>query len=461
MVFFSLLTNQTPMKNQHLYLTALLASLALFTSCSTEYRDTYIDTDLESTALENEINNISAIGALQLMRDNSQASIPQDPKNPITQAKIDLGKLLFHETGLALSPKKSESMNTYSCASCHHSKAGFQSGMKQGIGEGGTGFGLFGEARKMKTTYDATSVDIQPIRSPSILNVAYQDVMLWNGQFGATKTNAGTEGEWTQGTPKETNSLGFEGVETQAIAGLDVHRLKCDPEMIRSNITYKTLFDEAYPNIAENERYTKLQAALAIAAYERTVVASEAPFQKWLLGQKDAMNDKEKIGAQLFFGKAKCYSCHSGPGLNGMEFHALGMNDLLGADVLGIVDEATKKGRGGFTKNPEDDYKFKTPTLYNLKDLNFLGHGGSFTSVREIIEYKNNAVSENNEVPQNRISTQFTPLELTPEEIGQLTAFVENGLYDNNLDRYVPESLPTGQCFPNADAASKADIGCD
>lgn len=449
------------MKIQKLYLAALLMPITLLISCSAEYRDTYRDTDIEGTELKDQINNVSSIGGLQLLRDNSPATIPQDPKNPITQAKVDLGMLLFHETGLALNPKKSEGINTYSCASCHQAKAGFQSGLKQGIGEGGSGFGSFGEARVMDGNYDNTTIDVQPIRSPTILNTAYQDVMLWNGQFGGTKTNAGTETEWTMGTPKETNALGFEGIETQAIAGLDVHRLKCDPEMVRNNPTYKALFDEAYPQIDEAERYTKLYAALAIAAYERTVVASEAPFQKWLLGQNNAMNDTEKIGAQLFFGKAKCYSCHSGPGLNGMEFHALGMNDLNGGDTHGIVDEATKKGRGGFTNNPEDDFKFKTPTLYNLKDVKFLGHGGSFTSVKQIIEYKNNAVGENSEVLENRLSDQFAPLGLTVEEIDQLTVFVENGLYDANLDRFVPESLPTGQCFPNADAASKADIGCD
>lgn len=449
------------MKNRKLYLVSFLVPFSLFLSCSKDYKDNYVNLDIEGTELKDQINSVSSMGSLQLLRGNTLATIPQDPKNPITQEKIDLGKLLFHETGLALNPTQEEGMNTYSCASCHQSKAGFQSGIKQGIGEGGSGFGLFGEGRVMDANYEATTIDVQPIRSPTILNTAFQDVMLWNGQFGGTKTNAGTEAEWTEDTPKATNSLGFEGVETQAIAGLDVHRLKCDPEMVQNNATYKMLFDEAYPNIDVAERYTKLYAALAIAAYERSVVASEAPFQKWLHGEDNAMNTVEKKGALLFFGKAKCYTCHSGPGLNGMEFHALGMNDLSGTDVHGTVDEGTKKGRGGFTKNPEDDYKFKTPTLYNLKDLNFLGHGGSLTSVRKVIEYKNNGVAENSEVPQNRLSEEFKPLGLTEKEVNQLTAFVENSLFDNDLDRFVPESLPTDLCFPNADAASKVDMGCD
>jgi cytochrome c peroxidase len=448
------------MKNYRIGALALLSGMLLTLSCAKD-RDIYTPLVAENDELRTQINSVTSLAELQLLRDNSLATIPQDPKNPITQEKINLGKFLFHETGLALNPTQNEGMNTYSCASCHHAKAGFQSGMKQGIGEGGSGFGLLGESRVKSSTYDATSIDVQPIRSPSILNTAFQDVMLWNGQFGGTKTNAGTESEWTAGTPKETNTLGFEGVETQAIAGLDVHRLKCDPEMIKNDATYKALFDAAYPEINGDERYNKLNAALAIAAYERIVVANEAPFQEWLHGEDDAMSDIEKKGAQLFFGKAKCFTCHSGPGLNGMDFHALGMNDLTGAGVFGVVDEGTKKGRGGFTKNPADDYKFKTPTLYNLKDLKFLGHGGSFTSVKEIIEYKNDAVAENNEVPANKLSSEFTPLGLSEEEIDHLTAFVENGLYDDNLVRYVPESLPTGNCFPVADDQSKIDMGCN
>lgn len=448
------------MKYPQIKVIILLSGLSLIFSC-TKDSDIYTDIDITNDALTEQINSIGTLTSFQLLKDNSEATIPQDPKNPITQAKVDLGKLLFHETGLALNPKKEEGKNTYSCASCHQAKAGFQSGIKQGIGEGGSGFGLTGEARIMSTSYNDTVIDIQPIRSPTILNTAFQDVMLWNGQFGGTKTNAGTEAQWTIDTPKASNSLGFEGIETQAIAGLDVHRLKCEPEMIKNNAAYKTLFDAAFPNIPLEERYTKLYAALAIAAFERIVVASEAPFQKWLQGQDDALSDTEKQGAILFFGKAKCYTCHSGPGLNGMEFYALGMNDLSGNNVHGTVDEVTKKGRGGFTKNPEDDYAFKTPTLYNLKDVSFLGHGGSFTNVKEIIKYKNAAIIENNEVPQNNISEQFVPLQLTDTEIDLLVAFVEEGLYDNNLQRYVPESLPSGQCFPVADTKAREDMGCN
>lgn len=434
----------------------ILCVASLFFSCAPD-NDLYEGITQEEP-LRNQIETVATITEL-LLAENSISNIPSDPKNPITEEKVILGKLLFHETGIALAPKKEKGTKTYSCASCHHVKAGFQSGMKQGIGEGGSGFGLMGETRKIDADYDPKMIDVQPIRSPTILNSAYQDVMLWNGQFGATKTNTGTESEWTAGTPKETNTLGFEGVETQAIAGLGVHRLKIDTKMI-SNGPYKRLFDNAFPKITLEERYSKLNAGLAIAAYERTVIASEAPFQKWLRGDSNAMDDDEKKGAMIFYGKGKCYTCHSGPGMNGMSFHSLGMNDLSGSDIHLEPTMNDKLGRGAFTKNPDDDFAFKTPTLYNLKGLSFLGHGGSFSSVREIIEYKNKAIAENTDVPEEKLDSQFMPLGLTETEIDQLTNFVEISLYDDDLARFVPEILPTGACFPNADEQSREDMDC-
>ena len=392
--------------------------------------------------------------------ENDFILIPADINNPITAAKVELGKFLYHETSIATGAHMDEGMYTYSCASCHHVDAGFQSGIKQGIGDGGMGFGVYGEGRIKNAMYAEADLDVQPIRSPSVLNVAFQEVMLWNGQFGAIGMNAGSEAQWTVGTPKEANALGFEGVETQAIAGLDVHRLTINANDI-INSSYKDLFDIAFPDIAENERYSKLNAALAIAAYERTLLPNQAPFQKWLRGDNNAMDANELAGANIFFEKGKCYNCHSGPGLNSMTFHAIGMKDLEGSEVLTNIDEATQKGRGGFTGSSDDDYKFKTPQLYNLKDVQFFGHGGSLTTIKEVVEYKNEAQSENNIVPQNRLSPLFVPLNLTETEINQLTLFLEKSLYDDNLERYVPTNLPSGNCFPNADYMSSADLGCN
>jgi cytochrome c peroxidase len=392
--------------------------------------------------------------------------IPQDPRNKLTKEKVELGKFLFHETGLGQKPRNRLGFQSYSCASCHHAKAGFQACVPQGFGEGGSGFGVQGEARKIAPGYLQKDVDFQPIRSPSTMNVAYQKLMLWNGQFGATDKNISTQANWTPGTPKAVNNKGFEGVETQAIAGKDVHRLLVDRIFVENVGNYKEMFIKAYGESVLSDP-TELfdKGALAIASYERTVLSNEAPFQRWLRGNNGAMTSQQKTGAKLFFGKAGCANCHNGPSLATMEFYALGMNDLQNgtygsSSVIGINPNGNHvKGRAGFTGKAQDMYKFKVPQLYNLKDSPFYGHGASFNTIREVVEYKNNAVKQNIKVSTNQLSASFKPLGLDKAEITAITDFLENSLRDPNLDRYVPKSLPSGLAFPNNDAQSKTDLG--
>jgi len=446
------------MKNLLLKSILILAALIL-NSCYSD-KDDY---ETVSNSIEFENRLIELYGsktALIQPLETDYSAIPSDLNNPITEAKVELGKLLYHETMIASDANNTEGMYTYSCASCHHADAGFQSGLKQGIGDGGLGFGTKGEGRIKNTMYAESDLDVQPIRTPTTLNVAFQQVMLWNGQFGAVGPNEGTQSQWTVGTPIANNNLGFEGVEIQAIAGMDVHRLVIESNEV-INSSYKNFFDDAFSEINESERYTKLNAALAIAAYERTLLPNQSPFQKWLRGDANAMDADEIEGGRLFFEKGQCFSCHSGPGLNDANFHALGMKDLEGLEVLTAVDNRTKKGRGGFTGNSDEDYQFKTPQLYNLKDVGFFGHGGSFQTVKDVVAYKNEAIPENNGVPQNNLSELFVPLNLTEVEMDLITLFIEKSLYDNNLQRYVPESLPSGNCFPNADYMSSSDLGCN
>lgn len=397
-----------------------------------------------------------------LPRSNNLSAIPQDPNNPITVEKITLGRLLYHETGLALDPKKESGVGTYSCASCHFASAGFQAGRFQGIGEGGSGIGSNGLDRQRLSFYDGEELDVQPIRTPTVLNTAYQELMLWNGQFGATGANTGTDYLWTEDTPIATNSLGFQGVEIQAIAGLKVHRLAIEEDWLQAN-SYISLFDAAFPNWPLDDRYSRTTAGLAIAAYERTVMANQAPFQRWLQGNTNVMSDAEKRGAILFFGDAACVNCHTGPALNNMDFHALGMNDLdqCPEEVFQTpADHSAHLGRGGFTGESQDNYKFKTPTLYNLADSPFYGHGASFRTVQEVIEYKNAAISQNERVPAQQLDPLFIPLQLSANEIEDLAAFITESLYDANLARYEPQEVLSQQCFPNNDVQSQLDSGC-
>jgi cytochrome c peroxidase len=444
-------------------LPGLVALVLFFTACKKDNtpNDVQLDGQLEQALL-------AASGGVgdshYLLPMSSEFNkIPQDPKNPLTQEKVNLGALLYHETGLALNPKQNIGMETYSCASCHFAGAGFQAGRHQGISDGGSGFGINGEGRHISPGYAAAGLDVQPIRTPSTLNIAYQEATLWNGQFGATGVNAGTQLLWTPGTPKEINTLGYQGTETQAIAGIQIHRLKMD-EQVCANLNYQPLFDAAFPNADPAIRYDREHAGLAMAAYERTLLANQAPFQLWLRGNKNAMSQQEKRGAILFFDKTGCANCHNGPSLANMEFYALGMKDLYENPETTYGADATSDanlGRFSFTQNEADKYKFKVPQLYNLANSPFYGHGASFTSLREVVAYLNLGVKENGTVPDSQLAENFKPLNLSAEEVDDITAFLNNALHDPNLLRYQPLSVRSGNCFPNNDTQSRIDLGCE
>ena len=455
--------------------TTLLSSMVLaLTACGGD--DDNDNTNSNLTDLIEASSGGEGTAAFLLPDSDDFDNIPQDPNNPLTAEKVALGQLLYHETALAIAGV-SDREGTWSCASCHHAAAGFKAGVPQGIAEGGEGFGFDGESRTMAQGFDINSEDpslvpdIQPVTSPAVLNTAYQEVMLWNGQFGNQANgiiNAGLADNIlsTPDTPKARNALGFGGLEIQAVAGTGVHRLKTDTDSIlQTNQTYINMFNAAFPNGADDET---VAAALAIAAYERTILANQSPFQRWLRGDEDAMSEQEVAGATLFFGDAGCVDCHRGPGLSSEAgstenetFMAIGFADFDPNDpqVFSAVDDATSRGRGGFTGEEADNYKFKIPQLYNLADTDIFGHGASFRSIRDVVAYKNAGVPQK-VIPTAQLDSRFVPLNLTEKQVDDLTAFLETGLYDPNLNRYVPAELPSGNCFPVNDDVAQADLGC-
>jgi len=415
--------------NRHLAVIAILlittTHSALATAAGNSSGQQHLSKQQLSHQLKKAIRQADAEGlkAFKLPLSHQLRKIPQDPRNKLTAAKVKLGKLLFHETALGLNPQDSALVGTYSCASCHHVAAGFKSGIPQGLGEGGSGFAKNGQSRVIANPHKAKNkftADFQPIASPTILNTAYQETMLWNGSFGnsdGSVNNAVDPDKVNNAGPEKVfvNKFGFAGLESQAIAGTKVHRMRMRDSIIDEHGRYKRLFQQAFPRGVDGIRGDSevdekwLGAALAIAAYERTVLANRAPFQQWLRGNKNAMSKQQLRGGVLFFGEAGCVGCHTGPALSsktGAEEHEIFFN--VGFDQL-----------------------------YNLKDSPILGHGASFSTVRQVIEYKNRAKPQKKGV-RRTLSDQFVKLHLTDNEIDDLVAFVEDALYDKRLSRYVP-----------------------
>lgn len=441
-------------------LIAFLVASACLTSCS---YDTLHEADALDVDLKYRLEKAAPNGDIRhfkLPESTDYESIPQEPANPLTPEKIALGKYLFFETGMAQTAIHESGMETYSCATCHIPSAGFRPGRMQGIADGGMGIGVNGEFREVNPDYDESELDAQGARPLSVLNVAYVTNTFWNGQFGANDINEGTEHLWNEEDRTTINELGLSGIEVQNIEGLDVHRMEMTPELAEE-MGYRVLFDIAFRDVPKSERYTTLNASFAISAYIRTLLPNKAPFQDWLEGDYNALTDAEKRGAVLFFGKARCYTCHNSPGLNSMEFHALGVNDLYMIGGLNTsADDKRNLGRGGFTQNSDDLYKFKVPQLYNLGDAPFFFHGSSKETLEEVVDYFDSATPENPNVPASQISSKFRPLNLTAAEKADLLSFLRNGLRDPFLDRYTPPYVQSGNCFPNNDPLSVEQMDC-
>ncbi|MBK8625596.1 MAG: hypothetical protein IPN86_08580 [Saprospiraceae bacterium] len=394
--------------------------------------------------------------------ETDYAAIPQSAVNPLTAEKIALGKLLFFEPAFANQSKRFDQKFTFTCSSCHVPESGFRPGRMQGIADGGVGFGRKGESRFKYPLYHNDSIDAQGARPLVTLNVAYVENTMWNGSFGSDGPNAGTEDMWgvfDPGTARNHEKLG--ALEGQNIEGLITHRMNYTKEIIEA-AGYKELFDKAFPDMPESERYSRKGASFAISAYLRQNLTNQAPFQKWLKGDEKAMTEQQKKGALLFFGKAGCNGCHFEKNLGSMRFEALGVDDLYEHGGLKTgPNDRRNLGRGGFTGRSEDMFKFRTPQLYNLGDSGPYFHGGSMETLEDVVRYFNNGKKQNQRVPDNQLSTFIKPLGLTEQEIKDLTEFLANGLKDPNLKRYVPESVLSGLCFPNNDPASKIDMGCN
>jgi len=266
-----------------------IIALGLMLACTQDRMPELISLDLDlEDLIEKAAPNNAGMDFYILPDETDLLSIPQDSlKNPLTPSKVELGKFLFYETGFATKAKNESGMGTFSCATCHIPEAGFKPGSFQGVADGGEGFGINGEDRRRKIDYLEEDLDVQAIRPLSLLNVAYVKNTTWNGRFGREGSNFGTEDFWIEKDGTFRNVLGFEAIETQNFEGLETHRIEISKELIDA-FGYTELFDAAFPDLPEDERYSNHGGSLAISAYIRTLLSNKAPFQNWLKGNRNA-----------------------------------------------------------------------------------------------------------------------------------------------------------------------------
>lgn len=264
---------------------------------------------------------------------------PEPADNPTTPAKVKLGKILF------LDPRLS-STGTVSCNSCHNVMAGGEDNRPVAAGVHGKTGGR---------------------SAPTVWNSAFNSVQFWDGRAKSLEDQA--RGPVTN--PIEMGMKSWDDV---------VARLKQIPE-------YPQLFKAAFGNDAE---ITEDNAVKAIAAYERTLITPNSPYDKYVKGNKTALNDQQVKGMKTF-AEVGCINCHSGPAFNGPELPE-GQGFFMKFPTFdnpyfeGKYKFKDDMGRYEVTKKEEDKHMFKVPTLRNVALTAPYFHNGAVKTLDEAVK---------------------------------------------------------------------------
>ena len=281
--------------------------------------------------------------------------VPGNKANPTTPEKVALGQQLFFDPRLSGS-------GAISCASCHNPALSWQDGLAKGIGNMGTHL-----AR----------------HSPTIVDLAWGGPYFWDGRAETLEDQA--KGPMTS--------------EKEMAMSVDtaLPRLKA----IKG---YVDEFNKAFPG----EGISLDTIAKAMAAYERTVVSSEAPFDRYVAGDEAAISESAKRGFVLFNGKANCAACHVGWRMTDDGFHD-----------IGIADD--DHGRAGVVQGiVQLDHAFKTPTLRNVALRAPYMHDGSASTLADVVDHYDHGF-----VKRASLDGEIHPLELAPSEKADLLAFLD------------------------------------
>jgi cytochrome c peroxidase len=201
---------------------------------------------------------------------------------------------------------------------------------------------------------------------------------------------------------------------------------------VRAIPGYARYFAEAFGD----ERIDVDRVAEAIAAYESTRLSGNSAFDRWDSGDPAALDEKQRLGFQVFFGKAACNQCHLGMNLTDSRFHNLGVGwraPAPGADpATGFADP----GRAKVTGLARDTGAFKTPTLRDVSRRAPYMHDGSVATLREVVE-----LYDRGGVKNPWLSPEVKPLHLTTREVEALVAFMQ-ALDGEGFEDVAPRSFP-------------------
>lgn len=370
--------------------------------------------------------------------------IPYPPDNPRREERIALGRLLFYDPILG-------GERDVSCGTCHHPDFAFADRRQFGAGTSGSGLGPNRIVTASALTGD--EVQLEPRNTPTCFNVAFNgDATGLPSHMGFQFLDGRVEGLEEQATKPITSRVEMRGDAYEEEASMDsvLARLQAIPEYVRR-------FQDAFPQevdskpgaqIIDEENYGK-----AIAAFERELVTRNSAYDRYVLGDDDALNDVQKQGLELFFTKARCAECHSGPMFSDYSFVVQGVEQLgTGKDVLPGDDT----GREEATLDAADRYAFRTLTLRNVELTPPYMHDGAHTTLEQVVRFYNvgarprhPAVTDAMLDHRLRDETGAADrLELTRDEIHAIVEFLraltDNGTALDPMLMTVPAQVPSG-----------------
>lgn len=302
--------------------------------------------------------------AMTVTKEDKKWLLPDAPVSPVdnqpTAARVALGKMLFFD------PRLSADGNL-ACAGCHNPMFGWADGLPTAKGN------------KSKVLTRA---------SPTVANAGYNTIQMWDGR-------------------KRT-------LEDQALAPMEsmdemAMDLKVLFAILERSQGYRAAFANAYPG----EGINNASVAKALAAFERTIISNDSPFDRWLRGDKKAMTPQQIRGFRLFSdsGKANCVACHQAPNFTDNGFHNVGLaaHDLPNPDMGRYAIKPVAALKGGF----------KTPTLRDVALTAPYFHDGSAQTLMDTLEHYNRGG-----VSSKDLSPDIKRLNLTPAELADIEAFM-------------------------------------
>jgi len=303
---------------------------------------------------------------LPLGLQEQAAYVPDD--NPLTAEKIALGKQFFWD-------KRWSRNGTIACVSCHDPHHGWA------------------DPRPVSLRFDGKPT---PRHSPTLVNRLFSDTQQWAG----TRTS----------------------LEDQALKASDQ-----TPELLVKHLgaiaEYQATFRKVFGTALNPDGVAK-----AIAAYERTILSGNSPYDRFRAGDGTALAAAARRGLALFEGKAGCRSCHAGFNFTDESYHNLG---------VGMDRPDPDLGRYTVTKREEHKGAFKTPTLRDVTRHPPYMHDGSVRSLAEVVALYNRGGT-----PNPWLSGELRPLRLNNAEQADLVAFLEALTGEVATEVTTPPRLP-------------------